>query len=115
MTASSALDAPVLKPEETPSPAAPPYLVRRPERGTAAPLVFASPHSGRLYPREMMAASVLRAHAIRRSEDAPGGELILPAVDHGASVTAAAYARAYIDVNREPYELDPTMFEDELP
>ena len=28
---------------------------------------------------------------------------------------SARYARAYIDVNREPYELDPAMFDDELP
>ena len=28
---------------------------------------------------------------------------------------AAQYARAFIDVNREPWELDPAMFEDELP
>src|SRR5208282_5372133 len=37
------------------------------------------------------------------------------ATSYGASVIAAAYARAYIDVNREPYELDASMFEDELP
>ena len=30
-------------------------------------------------------------------------------------VLTAAYARAYVDVNREAYELDPSMFEDELP
>ena len=28
---------------------------------------------------------------------------------------AARYARAYVDVNREPYELDAGMFEDDLP
>jgi N-formylglutamate amidohydrolase len=30
-------------------------------------------------------------------------------------VIGARFARAYIDVNREPWELDPRMFEDELP
>jgi N-formylglutamate amidohydrolase len=87
-------------------------------RGDAAPrtpLVFASPHSGRLYPQEMMAASVLDAETIRRSEDALVDALVLGATDHGAVVITAAYARAYIDVNREPYDLDPSMFEDELP
>ena len=62
-----------------------------------------------------MAASVLDADAIRRSEDALVDGLVLGAVEHGAVVIAAAYARAYIDVNREPYDLDPSMFEDELP
>jgi len=62
-----------------------------------------------------MAASVLDADTIRRSEDALVDGLVLGAVEHGAVVIAAAYARAYIDVNREPYDLDPSMFEDELP
>ncbi|HKT53027.1 MAG TPA: N-formylglutamate amidohydrolase [Caulobacteraceae bacterium] len=84
-------------------------------KGASAPLIFASPHSGRLYPRDMMAASALDAAAIRRSEDAYVDELIAGGAVHGATVIAAAYARAYIDVNREPYELDPSMFEDELP
>ena len=33
----------------------------------------------------------------------------------GGVLIKARYARAWIDVNREPYELDPAMFEDELP
>ena len=81
----------------------------------ASPLVFASPHSGRLYPQEMMAASALDYATIRRSEDALVDGLILGATSHGAAILTAGYARAYIDVNREPYDLDPSMFEDELP
>ncbi len=92
-----------------------PFGIRRPDTNAAAPLVFASPHSGRLYPKDMMAASALDAASIRRSEDALVDGLIDSATSYGASVIAAAYARAYIDVNREPYELDASMFEDELP
>jgi N-formylglutamate amidohydrolase len=62
-----------------------------------------------------MAASQLDAAAIRRSEDAYVDELIAPAPDHGITVLAARFARAWIDLNREPWELDPSMFEDELP
>jgi N-formylglutamate amidohydrolase len=91
------------------------YVVHRAADEPASPLVFASPHSGRHYPADMMDASLLDAAAIRLSEDAFVDELILAAVDHGATVITAAYARAYIDVNREPYELDASMFEDELP
>jgi len=80
-----------------------------------SPLVYASPHSGRIYPARMMEASALNADAIRRSEDAFVDELIAAAPRHGASVLMARLARAYIDVNREPYELDQAMFEDELP
>jgi N-formylglutamate amidohydrolase len=79
------------------------------------PLVFASPHSGRFYPPQMMAASALDSEAIRRSEDAYVDVLVESAAEFGAPLIAARYARAYIDVNREPYELDPAMFEDELP
>ena len=92
-----------------------PFVVHRAEAGARSPLVFASPHSGRHYPPDMMAASLLDSAAIRLSEDAYVDELILGATGHGATVIAAAFARAYIDVNREPYELDATMFEDELP
>ncbi len=79
------------------------------------PVIFASPHSGRFYPPAMLAASQLGAHAIRRSEDAHVDQLILAAPDHGHCVIVAEFARAYLDVNREPWELDPAMFEDELP
>jgi N-formylglutamate amidohydrolase len=78
-------------------------------------LVFASPHSGRLYPDDMMSAAALDAHAIRRSEDVLVDDLIASGPAHGAAVIAARFARAYIDVNREPFELDPAMFADELP
>ena len=97
-----------------PAPAEPAVDVRRPT-GPATPLVFASPHSGRLYPDEMMAASSLSASAIRRSEDALVDGLVEGAADLGVTLISARYARAYMDVNRDPYELDPAMFEDELP
>jgi N-formylglutamate amidohydrolase len=94
----------------------PPFEIVTPEKGaTASPLVFASPHSGRVYPPEMMEASALDAEAIRRSEDAFVDELIGAAPKHGATLLLARLARAWIDVNREPWELDPGMFEDELP
>ena len=79
------------------------------------PLVFASPHSGRDYPDDMMAAAALDAQAIRRSEDALVDDLIEAAPRLGAATLTACYARAYIDLNREAFELDPGMFSDELP
>ena len=88
-------------------------LVRPPV--AASPVICASPHSGRVYPAAMMAASQLDRRAIRRSEDAHVDALIAAAPEHGHTLLAAEYARAFLDVNREPWELDPTMFEDELP
>ncbi len=79
------------------------------------PLVFASPHSGRLYPADMGAAASLDALSIRRSEDAFVDDLIAGAPAAGVATLGAQFARAYIDVNREAYELDPGMFADDLP
>jgi N-formylglutamate amidohydrolase len=88
---------------------------RPPSHKPAGALVFGSPHSGRIYPDAFMAATDLDAHAIRGSEDAFVDRLIETAPTHGIPVIGARFARAYIDVNREPWELDPRMFEDELP
>lgn len=95
-----------------------PYELRRASADDApppTPLVFASPHSGRFYPDDMMAAAALDALSIRRSEDAFVDDLIEGAAALGASVITARFARAYIDLNREAFELDPGMFADELP
>jgi N-formylglutamate amidohydrolase len=92
-----------------------PFRLARPSAAAATPLICASPHSGRIYPAAMMAASQLDRRAIRRSEDALVDQLIADAPGCGHTLLAAEYARAYIDVNREPWELDPAMFEDELP
>ncbi|MFZ5720593.1 MAG: N-formylglutamate amidohydrolase [Pseudomonadota bacterium] len=98
-------------------PTAEAFVVRRaaPEGAPPTPLVFASPHSGRLYPDDMMSAAALDAVSIRRSEDAYVDDLIAQAPEHGVTVITARFARAYIDLNREPFELDPNMFADELP
>ncbi len=97
--------------------AAAPHLpfVLQPAQGMAVPIVFASPHSGRDYPAELMDAAALDGSAIRRSEDAFVDALIAAAPGQGIALIAARYARAWIDLNREAYELDPAMFEDELP
>lgn len=95
--------------------AAAPYRVVRPARRPATPVICASPHSGRIYPAAMMAASQLDRRTIRRSEDAHVDELIAAAPGFGHTLICAQFARAYLDVNREPWELDPAMFEDELP
>ncbi len=93
-----------------------PFAITTPAQGAAAtPLVFASPHSGRIYPAAMMTASRLDALAIRRSEDAWVDRLIDGAPAHGIGVITARMARVYIDVNRDAWELDPGMYSDELP
>jgi N-formylglutamate amidohydrolase len=79
------------------------------------PFVFNSPHSGRHYPEAFLNASRLDRLAIRRSEDAFVDELFSGVTRLGAPLLRACFPRAYLDVNREPYELDPKMYEDRLP
>lgn len=79
------------------------------------PLVLASPHSGTEYPVDFLAASRLDPAALRRSEDSFVDQLFGAAPRLGAPLLSARFPRAYIDVNREAYELDPSMFSDALP
>jgi len=79
------------------------------------PIVVASPHSGKAYPADFVANSPLDLLALRRSEDSFVDELIAAAPDYGIPLLRALFPRAYIDPNREPFELDPEMFEDALP
>jgi N-formylglutamate amidohydrolase len=81
----------------------------------SSPLIFSSPHSGSTYPERFLAASRLDPLTLRRSEDAFVDELFLPCVALGAPLLRAKFPRAYLDVNREPYELDPKVFQGSLP
>jgi len=96
-------------------PPEPPVLTYLPERGQTAPLVLASPHSGQSYPAEFIAAAQLDTLTLRRSEDSFVDELFAAAPSLGAPLIAATFPRAFCDVNREAWELDPQMFEDKLP
>jgi len=77
----------------------------------ASPLVFSSPHSGRVYPPEFLAASALDLQTLRSSEDVAVDELFSAAPRHGAPLLRANFPRSFLDVNREPYELDPKLFD----
>ncbi len=92
----------------------PPFTVLQPAR-LEVPFVFNSPHSGRTYPETFLKDSRLDAVALRKSEDAFVEELFEPVVGLGAPLMHAHFPRAYLDVNREPYELDPALISDRLP
>ena len=79
------------------------------------PLVFSSPHSGTMYPADFVEESRLTPLALRRSEDSFVDELFSAAPSFGAPLIKALFPRAYIDANREPFELDQKMFSDRLP
>lgn len=92
----------------------PPFTVHRPTE-LSSPLVFCSPHSGRVYPRSFIAQSQLTPAELRKSEDCFVEELFGSAPDHGAFLIEAHFPRAYLDLNREPFELDPELFAEPLP
>src|SRR3954464_3320793 len=92
----------------------PPFEIIEPAEWRG-PVVFNSPHSGSVYPRAFLTTSRLDLATLRRSEDSFVDELVLGVVGRGDPLMRAHFPRCYVDVNREPYELDPRMFEGRLP
>ena len=91
----------------------PAFETIRPRR-VVAPLVFNSAHSGRSYPERFLAMTRLDHLSIRQSEDAWVDEIFARGPHLGAPLLRAHFPRAYLDVNREPWELDPAMFVEPL-
>ena len=80
-----------------------------------APVIFNSPHSGSDYPDDFLTASRIDVATLRRSEDSFMDELIGHLSARGFPTVRVNFPRSYVDVNREPYELDPRMFSGRLP
>ncbi|MDV7340660.1 N-formylglutamate amidohydrolase [Terasakiella sp. A23] len=91
-----------------------PFNLLRP-KSQSAPVIYASPHSGDHYPRDFIKSSLLDPIALRRSEDAFVHEIYESCLKFGSPLLKANFPRAYVDPNREPFELDPSMFDEVLP
>jgi N-formylglutamate amidohydrolase len=85
------------------------FVVLRPE--TPGRFVFASPHSGTVYPPEMGRDPSLSEASLRSAEDALVDRLIVPAADRGAMVVLGRLGRAWVDLNRDPADLDPRLID----
>jgi len=92
----------------------PPFEVIEPT-ACRSPVVFNSPHSGCVYPRAFLDSAKLDLATLRRSEDSFVDDLIAGVVPRGHPLVRVHFPRCYVDVNREPYELDPRMFDGRLP
>lgn len=92
-----------------------PAMQVTPATAPRRPLMVCSPHSGRHYPEAFIALSRLDRRSLRRSEDFCVDELCAGAPGCGAPLLSALFPRAFVDVNREPWELDPAMFAGALP
>ena len=93
----------------------PPFEILEPKTGGNSPAIFNSPHSGRIYPPDFLISTRLDISTLRRSEDSFVDELFVGVVGRGHPLMRAHFPRCYVDVNREPYELDPRMFDGRLP
>lgn len=83
--------------------------------GDGLALILASPHSGTCYPASFQAVLNVPLIDLRRIEDAFMDQLIAPGRTLGAGLMAARYARGFIDLNRDPLELDRRMFRGKPP
>lgn len=84
------------------------FTLRSPSVCTTS-VIFASPHSGRSYPKTFLKQTVLDELGVRSSEDAFVDDLISAAPDFGAQSILANMPRAYIDLNRAEDELDAAV------
>lgn len=101
-------------PEDVVGPIGRPFSLYQPAL-QIVPVVVDVPHAGRCYPPDFVAGARLPLKSLRRSEDAFVDQLFAHCVVLGAPLLVAEFPRAYLDVNREPYELDPRMFEGRVP
>lgn len=87
------------------------YVLKMPETRRSA-VVFASPHSGRDYPKHFVKSTILDENTIRTSEDAFVDELFDCVVDFGCPLLCAGAPRAFVDLNRAADEFDPALIEE---
>lgn len=93
---------------------APPFILEMPDI-VSTPVVFSSPHSGCDYPQELLDATPLKRAKLRSLEDCYVDELFDHVTAQGSPFIKATYPRAWIDLNREPYELDPKLISPKVP
>ena len=74
------------------------------------PLVLSVPHSGQYFPPEFVASTNSDVPTMRRNEDLFVDELLQGAVEAGLTMLKMEVTRAFVDLNRDKLELDPTMF-----
>ncbi len=84
----------------------PAFVVSRPSLWRSG-VIFASPHSGSIYPRSFTDRSVLSIAQLRKNEDIFIDKLFASCVKQGAPLLAAQFPRCYVDVNRSEDELPP--------
>ena len=85
-----------------------PFVCHRPKLFDT-PIIYNSPHSGRIYNSSFLDHSVLSFNEIRVSEDYYVDQLFQSATENGAFLLEACFPRSFVDVNRSPSELDQKL------
>jgi len=80
-----------------------------------SPVVIAVAHAGRHYPQGLIDMARVPIKALQGLEDRHADALIGTAAREGATTIVVSLARAAIDMNRDPREIDPAMVEDVRP
>lgn len=88
-----------------------PAFIVTPAQAPLTWMVFASPHSGSARPSDMGEAAGLSIRTLRSAEDVGVDRLIASGPAGGAPLIAATISRAYVDLNRDPAELDPALID----
>lgn len=78
-----------------------------PSQNRAAPVVFDSPHSGRVYPNDFH--PILPTAELFGYEDRLVDLVVADAPDYGITLLTAEFPRAYIDPNRSEDDLEPEI------
>lgn len=90
------------------------YVIEAPE-ARGSPLFLNSPHSGDHFPADFLARSQLPRETLRRASDLYVDALARPATKAGIPLMRALLPRSFVDLNREPLELDPRLIAGALP
>lgn len=88
-------------------------LVRNDPTGRRLPVLFDSPHSGTVYPRDFHFTCPLSL--LRQAEDTHVDDLLAAAPEHGATLLCALFPRSFIDANRAIDDIDPTLLDGHWP
>ncbi|HEY0838221.1 MAG TPA: N-formylglutamate amidohydrolase [Azospirillum sp.] len=84
-------------------------LVRHDPVGRRVPVLFDSPHSGTVYPRDFQFVCPLPT--LRQAEDTHVDELFACVPEQGATLLLALFPRTYVDANRAIDDIDPAILD----
>lgn len=76
----------------------------------AYPLLLSVPHSGTYFPPEFLQNVQSDVKTLRRNEDLLVDQLVETAVENGLPMMKMEVSRAFVDLNRDKLELDPSMY-----